>query len=183
MAGPNAVKYIEGLEKSSDAMPSSLYDGYVKQEQEKWNNVMSLNGTENAYVLHKELGEWMTRYVTVVRHNDTLKKTDDKIVELMERYKNININDTAKWSNQGASFTRQLQNMMQLARVITIGALNRNESRGAHYKPEFPERDDENFLKTTMATFKGQNEAPAFHYEDVDVSLIPPRIRDYTKKH
>ncbi len=183
VAGPNAVKYIEGLEKSSDAMPSSLYDGYVKQEQEKWNNVMSLNGTENAYVLHKELGEWMTRYVTVVRHNDTLKKTDDKIVELMERYKNININDTAKWSNQGASFTRQLQNMMQLARVITIGALNRNESRGAHYKPEFPERDDENFLKTTMATFKGQNEAPAFHYEDVDVSLIPPRIRDYTKKH
>ena len=134
-------------------------------------------------LLHKELGEWMTKYVTVVRYNDTLKKTDDKILELMERYKNININDTAKWSNQGASFTRQLQNMMQLARVITIGALNRNESRGAHYKPEFPERDDENFLKTTMATFKGQNEAPAFHYEDVDVSLIPPRIRDYTKKH
>lgn len=183
VAGPNAVKYIEGLEKSSDAISSSLFDGYVKQQQEKWNNVMSLNGTENAYVLHKELGEWMTKYVTVVRYNDTLKKTDDKIVELMERYKNININDTAKWSNQGASFTRQLQNMMQLARVITIGALNRNESRGAHYKPDFPQRDDENFLKTTMATFKGQNEAPAFHYEDVDVSLIPPRIRDYTKKH
>ena len=61
VAGPNAVKYIEGLEKTSDAMPSSLFDGYVKQEQEKWNNVMSLNGTENAYVLHKELGEWMTR--------------------------------------------------------------------------------------------------------------------------
>ena len=75
----------------------------------------------------------------------------------MERYKNININDTAKWSNQGASFTRQLQNMMQLARVITIGALNRNESRGAHYKPEFPERDDENFLKTTMAKFEQLN--------------------------
>lgn len=183
VAGPNAVKYIEGLEKSSDSLPASLFDGYVKQEQEKWNNIMSLNGTENAYVLHKELGEWMTNNVTVVRYNDKLKQTDDKIVELMERYKNININDTAKWSNQGASFTRQLQNMMQLARVITIGALNRNESRGAHYKPDFPKRDDENFLKTTMATFKGLNEAPAFHYEDVDVSLIPPRVRDYTTKH
>ena len=46
-----------------------------------------------------------------------------------------------------------LENMLQLARVITIGAYNRNESRGAHYKPEFPERNDEDFLKTTMATF------------------------------
>ena len=53
----------------------------------------------------------------------SLQETDEKIQELMERYKNININDTAKWSNQGASFTRQLQNMIQLARVITIGAL------------------------------------------------------------
>ncbi|WP_110927149.1 succinate dehydrogenase flavoprotein subunit [Bacillus massiliglaciei] len=183
VAGPNAVKYIEGLEKSVDSLSSSLFDGYVKQEQEKWNSIMSLDGTENAYVLHKELGEWMTKNVTVVRYNDKLKETDNKIVELMERYKNININDTSKWSNQGAAFTRQLSNMLQLARVITIGALNRDESRGAHYKPDFPERDDENFMKTTMATFKGHDQAPAFHYEDIDVSLIAPRKRDYTTKH
>ncbi|AZV44633.1 succinate dehydrogenase flavoprotein subunit [Peribacillus asahii] len=183
VAGPNAAKYVEGLEKTTDALPSSLFDGYVKQEQEKWNNVMSLDGAENAYVLHKELGEWMTNNMTVVRYNDKLKETDNKILELMERYKNININDTAKWSNQGAAFTRQLQNMLQLARVMTIGALNRNESRGAHYKPEFPERDDENFMKTTMATFKGLDQAPAFHYEDIDVSLVPPRKRDYTTTH
>ncbi|KWW19972.1 MULTISPECIES: succinate dehydrogenase flavoprotein subunit [Bacillaceae] len=183
VAGPNAVKYIEGLDKTSESIPSSLYDGYEKQEQEKWNNVMSLDGNENAYVLHKELGEWMTQHVTVVRYNDKLKETDNKILELMERYKKININDTAKWSNQGAAFTRQLQNMMQLARVITIGALNRDESRGAHYKPDFPERNDEEFMKTTMATFKGLDQAPEFHYEDIDVSLIAPRKRDYTTKH
>jgi len=183
VAGPNAVKYIEGLAKTSESIPSSLYEGYEKQEQEKWNEVMSLNGNENAYVLHKELGEWMTQHVTVVRYNDKLKETDNKILELMERYKKININDTAKWSNQGAAFTRQLQNMMQLARVITIGALNRDESRGAHYKPDFPERNDEEFMKTTMATFKGLDQAPEFHYEDIDVSLIAPRKRDYTTKH
>lgn len=182
VAGPNAVRYINGLEKSSDAMPSSLYDRYVKQEEEKWNEIMSLNGTENAYILHKELGEWMTDNVTVVRYNDKLLKTDEKIQELMERWKNIDINDTAKWSNQGATFTRQLKNMLQLARVITLGAYNRNESRGAHYKPEFPERNDEEWLKTTMARFVGETEAPSFSYEDVDVSLIKPRKRDYTKK-
>ncbi|MDI0273299.1 succinate dehydrogenase flavoprotein subunit [Bacillus safensis] len=182
VAGPNAVKYISGLEKSAEDLSSATFDSAVKKEREKWDNILSMDGTENAYVLHKELGEWMTDNVTVVRYNDKLLKTDQKIEELMERYKKININDTASWSNQGAAFTRQLDNMLQLARVITIGAYNRNESRGAHYKPEFPERNDEEFLKTTMATFKGKNQKPAFHYEDVDVSLIAPRKRDYSKK-
>ncbi|MDQ1144825.1 succinate dehydrogenase / fumarate reductase flavoprotein subunit [Bacillus sp. SORGH_AS 510] len=183
VAGPNAVKYINGLEKSSEAVSSTVFDRHVKEQEEKWNSVMSLDGTENAYVLHKELGEWMTDNVTVVRYNDKLQQTDEKIQELLERYQNININDTSKWSNQGAAFTRQLQNMLQLARVITIGALNRNESRGAHYKPEFPERNDEEFMKTTMAKFVDAASAPAFHYEDIDVSLIQPRKRDYTTKH
>ena len=183
VVGPSAVRYIKGLEKSSDAISSNVFNSHVMEQQEKWNGIMNMNGTENAYVLHKELGEWMTDNVTVVRYNDKLLQTDQKIQELMERYQNININDTAKWSNQGAMFTRNLENMLQLARVITIGAYNRNESRGAHYKPEFPERNDEEFLKTTMAKFAGSTVAPQFHYEEVDVSLIKPRKRDYTKKH
>jgi succinate dehydrogenase / fumarate reductase flavoprotein subunit len=116
--------------------------------------------------------------MTVVRYNKKLQETDNKIQELMQRYKRININDTAKWSNQGVAFTRQLWNMFELARVMTIGALLRNESRGAHYKPEFPERDDENFLKTTIAKYTP--DGPEISYEDVDISLIPPRKRDYT---
>ncbi|MBG9815220.1 succinate dehydrogenase flavoprotein subunit [Priestia endophytica] len=182
VAGPNAVKYIEGLNKWTDSIESSLYDRHVKEQEQKWQNILSLDGKENAYVLHRELGEWMTDNVTVVRYNDKLLKTDDKIQELLERYQNININDTAKWSNQGAAFTRQLANMLQLARVITLGAYNRNESRGAHYKPDFPERNDEEFLKTTMATFVNHESAPNFSYEDVDVSLIKPRKRDYSQK-
>ena len=69
--------------------------------------------------------------------------------------------------------------MLELARVITLGALNRNESRGAHYKPDFPDRDDEDLLKTTIAEYSG--EAPVFSYEAVDISLIEPRKRDYSK--
>ncbi|MBU8684601.1 succinate dehydrogenase flavoprotein subunit [Bacillus haynesii] len=182
VAGPKAVEYIQGLETSAEDLSSSVFDSYVKKEEEKWADIMKMDGNENAYVLHKELGEWMTDNVTVVRHNDKLLKTDEKIQELAERYQNININDTAKWSNQGAVFTRQLHNMLQLARVITLGAYNRNESRGAHYKPDFPERNDEEWLKTTMAKHAGDFEAPKFHYEDVDVSLIAPRKRDYSKK-
>jgi len=185
VAGPKAIEYMNGLNQSSDDLSSTLYDGFTKKEQEKYDNILKMDGTENAYLIHKELGEWMTDNVTVVRYNDRLKQTDEKIVELMQRYKNININDTSKWSNSGASFTRHLWNMLVLARAITIGALMRDESRGAHYKPEFPERDDERFMKTTMAKFNPETTAPEIYYEDIDVSLIPPRKRDYTsdKKH
>ncbi|MFC5466800.1 succinate dehydrogenase flavoprotein subunit [Lederbergia graminis] len=182
VAGPEAVKYISGLDKSVDSLPSSVFEQAVKHEQDKWEDIMTMDGTENAYVIHKELGEWMTNNVTVVRYNDKLKETDNKILELMERWKNININDTNNWSNQGALFTRQLWNMLQLARVITIGALNRNESRGAHYKPEFPNRNDEEWLKTTMANYNPNTDSPEFSYEEVDVSLIKPRERNYAKQ-
>ncbi|MFC6039269.1 succinate dehydrogenase flavoprotein subunit [Paenisporosarcina macmurdoensis] len=182
VAGPNSVNYMKKLDKHAEDMPSTIFDAHIAAEQQKWDDTMALDGTENAYVLHKELGEWMTDNVTVVRYNDRLQATDDKIQELLERYNNININDTQKWSNQGATFTRQLKNMLYLARVITLGALNRDESRGAHYKPDFPERNDDKFMKTTMAKFDPATGAPVFHYEDIDVSLIAPRKRDYSAK-
>ncbi|MFA8437912.1 succinate dehydrogenase flavoprotein subunit [Pueribacillus sp. YX66] len=183
VAGPNAVEYMNGLDKSSEELSSNLFDRHAKMEQEKFDNILAMDGNENAYVLHKELGEWMTDNVTVVRENKKLLETDEKIQELMERYKRININDTAKWSNQSTFFTRQLWNMLHLARVITLGAYHRDESRGAHYKPEFPERNDEDWLKTTKALFNPEKNAPDFEYEDVDISLIKPRKRDYTQKN
>ena len=121
----------------------------------------------------------MTDNVTVVRYNDKLKATDEKLLELIDRYQHISLNDSNMWATHALPHARQLYNMLQLARVITLGALNRNESRGAHYKPDFPDRDDENFMKTTIAEFSG--EGPVFSWEAVDVGLIEPRKRDYTK--
>ncbi|MFS1514012.1 succinate dehydrogenase flavoprotein subunit [Chengkuizengella sp. SCS-71B] len=178
VAGPKAIEYIKGLDKFAEDVSSKVFEAENKKQTQKYEDILKMDGTENAYKLHKELGEWMTNNVTVVRYNKKLQETDDKIVELMERYKNININDTAGWSNQGASFTRQLWNMFELARVITIGALKRDESRGAHYKPEFPERNDEKFMKTTKASFTPNG--PSIDYEEVDASLIEPRLRDYS---
>lgn len=180
VAGPKAIEYIEGLETYAEDLNDQLFDQKVREEQEKFDEMLKMDGNENAYALHKELGQWMTDNVTVVRENDKLLKTDEKIQELQERWENININDTSRWSNQGVMFTRQLKNMLHLARVITIGAYKRDESRGAHYKPEFPERNDEEFLKTTIAEFNPENNGPVISYEDVDVSLIKPRKRDYT---
>lgn len=126
------------------------------------------------------MGKIMTENVTVVRYNDRLKATDEKLVELQDRFKNISINDSNLWATQAVPHARQLHNMLNLARVITLGALNRDESRGAHYKPDFPERDDENFMKSTIAEFS--EESPIFSYQAIDVSLVEPRKRDYSSK-
>ncbi|MFG6116449.1 succinate dehydrogenase flavoprotein subunit [Halobacillus sp. MO56] len=181
VAGPNAAKYIDGLEKTYEDIDESVFEKQLQLEKDNFEKIMKMDGDENAYQLHKELGEWMTDNVTVVRDNAKLLETDKKIQELMERYERINVNDTSRWSNQGAMFIRQLQNMLQLARVMTLGAYNRNESRGAHYKPEFPERNDEEWLKTTIATYDKAENKPVFTYEEVDTSLIKPRKRDYSK--
>ena len=99
------------------------------------------------------------------------------MLELGQRFGKVNLSDRSKWSNQTLNFARELGNMLMLARVITIGAHARNESRGAHYKPDFPDRDDANWLKTTRA--KWANGEIQLHYEPVDISQITPRPRRY----
>ncbi|MFD1886543.1 succinate dehydrogenase flavoprotein subunit [Paenibacillus wenxiniae] len=179
VAGPKAVEYVKGLKKSAADLPQSLFDQSRKQHEEKYERLLSMDGNENAYVIHRELGEWMTDNMTVVRYNDKLQATINKIKELKQRYTKIDVNDASRWNNQGVAFTRQLWNMLELAEAMTLGALMRDESRGAHYKPDFPERNDEDFLKTTIASWTA--DGPKISYDEVDVSLIPPRIRDYSK--
>lgn len=178
MAGPKAVEYTKGLKKSAEDVSSSVFDREQKKRTEQYEGLLKANGTENAYVLHKELGEWMTNNMTVVRTNKKLDDTIAKIKELKSRYKNINMTDTARWNNQGVAFSRQLWNMLELSEAMTVSARMRDESRGAHYKPEFPDRDDDRFMKTSLA--KWTQDGPQISYEDVDVSLIAPRKRDYS---
>jgi succinate dehydrogenase / fumarate reductase, flavoprotein subunit len=178
VAAPAAIEFAKNVERNG-ADGSKIYDDELKHQQEINAGLLKQTGSENQYVIHDEMGKWMTDHVTVVRYNDKLKATDEKLLELIDRYRHISLNDSNMWATHAVPHARQLYNMLQLARVITLGALNRNESRGAHYKPDFPNRDDENFLKTTIAEFSG--EGPVFSWEAVDVGLIEPRKRDYTK--
>lgn len=178
VAGPKAIEYIQGLDKHAEDVSSAVFDRETQQRAGQYESLLAKDGTENPYVLHKELGEWMTNNMTVVRVNKRLEETIAKIKELKERYARVNVNDTSRWSNQGVAFTRQLWNMLELADAMTLGALLRDESRGAHYKPDFPERNDEGFLKTTIAAH--HPDGPRISYNDVDTSLITPRKRDYT---
>ena len=178
VAAPAALEYAKNVERGQTET-NGIHAAEVKRQQEINDSIVSNEGGENQYKLHDEMAKWMTDNVTVVRYNDRLKATDEKLLEIQDRYSKISINDSNLWATQAVPHARQLWNMIQLARVITLGALNRNESRGAHYKPDFPDRDDENFLKTTIAEYS--EEAPVFSYEAVDTSLVEPRKRDYSK--
>ncbi len=179
VAAPSAIEYAKNVERGSTET-NGIYDAELKKQQTLNDEIIGSEGGENQYKLHEEMGKVMTDNVTVVRYNDRLKATDEKLIELQDRFKNISINDSNLWATQAVPHARQLRNMLDLARVITLGALNRNESRGAHYKPDFPDRDDENFMKTTVAEYSA--EAPVLSYETVDVSIVEPRKRDYSAK-
>jgi succinate dehydrogenase / fumarate reductase flavoprotein subunit len=176
-AGPNALKYAKNL-------PAAEGDGgaaaEIARQAEINKNLLNNEGTENPFKLWRELGSTMTEHATVIRYNKGLKQADEKIVELLDRYKKVNLSDRSQWANTSFAFARQLKNMLELSRTITLGALLRDESRGAHYKPDFPDRNDEKFLMTTKASFTGAPEGPKFEYEDVDTQFIKPRPRSYT---
>ena len=175
VCGPAAVRYAAGNGRGETL--NGLHESEARRQVEINERIKNQRGGENAYLLHDEMGRWMTDNVTVVRYNRKLEETDAKLQELIERFDQIDINENVYWATQALPHARQLYNMLQLARAVTLGALRRNESRGAHYKPEFPERNDAEFLKTTIATYTA--EGPEFSYQPVDVSLVPPRARKY----
>ncbi len=177
VAGPASVKYSRGLYKGCESVPSSVFEREQKRQQGINDALVSQQGSENPITIWKEMGDWMTEHVTVTRKNPDIQRTDAKLQELFERFKKINLSDRTKWSNQTLAFSRELYNMLILARVIALGALARNESRGAHYKPDFPERNDADWLKTTRA--KWADGKIQLTYEPVDTSLLPLRARRY----
>ncbi len=174
VAGPCAMAYAKNLAPQPG---DGGHAAELQRQREKNNGLLSSTGTENPFKLWRELGETMTKHATIIRYNSGLDEADAKLVELLGRYKNINLSDKSQWANTSFAFTRQLENMLELGRVIVQGARLRDESRGAHYKPDFPERNDEKFLKTTKGKFV--DGAPAFEWEEVDTSLIVPRARNY----
>jgi len=184
-------------------IPSSLLDGRKKAEQDRHNELVKSNGSENPRTLHDELGDTMTRNVTVVRNNTALAETVSKVAELKERYKNMGSPDGGNWTNQSVAFARALDDMITMAEVIAQGALMRDECRGAHFKPEFniasPDAHDdaglrqqavewckkfhaknEKWLKSTVADYNGGD--VQYAYEEVDTTLVPVRPRTYGLK-
>jgi len=175
-SGPIALNYAKNLKAAEG---DGGHSAETTRQSEINKKLLNNEGTENPFRLWRELGQTMTEHATVIRYNKGLQQADQKIVELLDRFKKVNLSDKSQWANTSFAFARQLKNMLELSRVIVRGALIRDESRGAHYKPDFPERNDEKFLKTTKASFTGECTGPRLEFEEVDTQYIKPRPRRY----
>ncbi|MBN8549045.1 MAG: succinate dehydrogenase flavoprotein subunit [Deltaproteobacteria bacterium] len=174
---PKILEYCKGLKRRGADVPDAVYSSEHRRMQEKLDSISRMDGKENVFKLHQLLGETMTNNVTVVRNNGELKSTIEVIKELKARAGNIGLNGKNKVYNQELLFINHFRSMLELAELITLGALQRDESRGAHYKPDFPERNDEKFLKTTMGKWTARG--PEITYAPVDTRFIKPRLRVY----
>jgi succinate dehydrogenase / fumarate reductase, flavoprotein subunit len=180
--GGSCIKnYCQSSPASAD-VAQGVYDAVVKQETDRQSALLANNGDENPYLLWREMGRWMTDNCTVVRHNEKLQLTLERCRQWKDRARRIKLSDTGMWTNQNLSFARAVRDMIVLAEAILKGAIARDESRGAHYKPAFPKRDDEQYLKATIATYDAATDSAQISYEPVDISLVPPRAREYGKK-
>jgi succinate dehydrogenase / fumarate reductase, flavoprotein subunit len=192
---------LKGSKGTAVDQPSSLFDAARNEHQAAHDLLLRRPaGGENPYLLHQELGQVMTKSATVVRHNKALGEAFDKVSELAERAQRCSLSDTGNWTNQNVVFTKALKDMFPLAKAIVLGALQRDECRGAHFKPEFTmpgveatdpverrrlaeawcdrfEANTQKWLKSTIATVEGGE--VKLSYEEVDTSLIPPRPRLY----
>ena len=182
--GGSCVKnyIVDAAPLAAADVPQGSYDAVVTQETDRQNKLLASTGKENPYLLWQEMGKWMTENCTVVRYNERLEATLARCQEWKDRYTRVRLSDTGMWTNQNLSFARATRDMILMAEAILKGALARNESRGAHYKPEFPTRDDAQFLKATIATYNPATNTADMSYAPVDTSLVTPRARTYGKK-
>ena len=175
----NYVKDVAGGEPEQ-----SLFDAAVQAEEHLSKSLIDSGSGEaspetNPYTIANELGVEMTESSTVVKTGERLTRSEAKLAELRDRFSRVRLGDAAQWTNQSLSFARATGDMLILAEAIIKGGNVRKESRGSHYRTDYPDRDDANFLKTTVAKFdQGQSSIELY---DVDTRLVTPRARTYGK--
>jgi len=180
--GKSVTNYVsDGITRRASETASSVFDRVVQQEQQKMDALVNADGQYNPYQLHREMGEQMNDTCTVLRERGRMEQARQKLDELHERYKDIRLSDHGDWTNQNLSFARALGDMLVYADAILDGSIARTESRGSHYRPDYPDRDDANWLKTTIARFNAETRKPELSYEPVPTPLVTPRARTYGK--
>ncbi len=185
----NYVKQDAPSKSPASQLGANLYDDAANREQAKVKRLLDAvdpagnrQSEVNPYIIGKELGDEMTAACTVVRTEARLKQCQSKLAELRDRYTRLRLADNASWTNQSLSYSRAIGDMLDLADAIALGALERQESRGAHYRSDYPDRDDARFMRTSIAKLAKPGQAPSLTFASIDASLIAPTARTYGKK-
>ncbi len=181
--GQGVVNYVGGRDRGANDLESGVFDAARDAEQELADGLAAAEGSENPYLIGRELGEEMTASCTVVKSEPRLEQARTKLEELRERYANIRLSDTGLWTNQNLSYARAVGDMLRIADAMIEASLLRRESRGSHYRTDYPTRNDADFLRTTVARLDPATGRPELSYESVETGLVVPRERNYTTTH
>jgi succinate dehydrogenase / fumarate reductase flavoprotein subunit len=147
-----------------------------REAQAQMDGIRNNNGTERPGQIRKELQVHMDEHVGVFRTGNSLESAIEEIRELKERYQNIKIDDKSMKWNTDLMEAWELGCLLDLAEVTAFSALARTESRGAHYREDYPERDDKNFLKHSLVW---GNSHPRIAYKPVRLGRYQPTERKY----
>ncbi len=173
VSGDDAGRYCNEV-KQAPAVPEAKVNAEYKRLFE---DLMSKNGTENLYDIRRELRSCMDTNLGVFRTGEELSRGLEKILSLRRRYANIRIEDKSAVYNTNLYHALELANLLDLAHVLVTGAIARTESRGGHARRDYPERDDANWLKHTLAFF--EEKGPRLDYKPVAITTWQPVERKY----
>lgn len=177
MMAPGMIRYSQNLDRHYEDVPSTVFDNARKEWQSRFDEIKRMNGKENPHALQKELGNILMANVLIVRENAKLEKALTLIHDIQVRFRDVKCLDTAHWSNPAPSFINQLHCMIHLAKVITVGALKRDEFRGAHFKPEFDLNQPKDFDPHEYVDYLERKQ-----YGDPREEDFPPGHLDYMKR-
>ena len=161
---------------------TALVREFLEREQVKLDTLLMGDGTEKASELMRRMQEIMTDKVGIFRRGDLLQEAVDELQALLLKSRKIGIATKRPGANPELVTAYRLQKMLKLALCVAYGALQRTESRGAHYREDYPQRDDAHWLKRTLASWHDDFQTlPTLGYEDLDVAAmeLPPGWRGY----
>jgi fumarate reductase flavoprotein subunit len=176
-AAANAVQYAHGV--SSAANEAEIQAQADKVEAKIREIVQRSGGTESIAGIRKEMADSLENGAGIYRTEETLQQTCDAIRDLRKRYRGIELHDKSNVFNTDLFQALELGNLLELAQTVAEGALARKESRGSHQRLDYEARDDDNYLKHTLAYCQGED-APRIDYHDVVITRSQPGVRDYS---
>jgi fumarate reductase flavoprotein subunit len=163
-------------------IPTGVVQGYLEREQAKLAAMCSGRGTESAVDLRVAMQEIMTAKVGIFRRGKDLEQAVEELQSLLVRSRKIGVRYSGPGANPELVIAYRTQKMLKLALAVAYGALQRTESRGAHYREDFPRRNDAEWLKRTLARWNSEGDTlPTLTYEPLDVKAmeLPPGWRGY----
>ncbi|MEA3227815.1 MAG: FAD-binding protein, partial [Campylobacterota bacterium] len=188
VAGMLVAEYISDYldSKESDiTIHSANVEKFIKREQDKIDALLTKKNGEDAYLLRRRMEEIMMEKVGIFRNGDDLKEAVKELEELLKRSANIEVfRSKSRAANPALVNAYRTQKMLKVALTVAYGALLRTESRGAHSREDYPKRDDANWLKRSITSWKNENDTmPTMEYEEIPIGSMemPPGFRGYGK--